>query len=391
MNWATLKYSKSQVDKAGVFLTTTYTEEGHAKAAEYLKKLNESFDVLNNWRATHAFPLNSMQMLLRRMAKSVDKNALVAQRLKRVESILTKLIRFPQMNLSRMQDIGGCRAVVGTVGAVKEIQGKYLKSRTKHEPCPDHDYIESPKEDGYRGVHLIYKYNSPHHPEHNGRRIEIQLRSRLMHCWATAVETVDTFTKQSLKTNQGKEDWKLFFKYMGSVFALAEKTPLVPGTPQNRADLRAEITRMNKDLKVDALLSTYQEASIVLDHEKRPKDARYFLLLRDSEARSVQFIGFRQEQLEDATQMYLDFEKQYKGQPKQAVLVSVDSITALKKAYPNYFGDTRAFLHHLRLFIGTIHGHLRQSLATVPPPTVPPPTVPPPTSPPPTVPPPTVP
>jgi len=39
---------------------------------------------LANWRSTHTFPLNTMQMLLRRIAKSVDKTALIAQRLKRV-------------------------------------------------------------------------------------------------------------------------------------------------------------------------------------------------------------------------------------------------------------------------------------------------------------------
>ena len=31
----------------------------------------------------------------------------------------------------------------------------------------------------------------------------------------------------------------------------------------------------------------------------------------------------------------------------EAVLVSVESITALKRAYPNYFLDTRAFLEAL--------------------------------------------
>jgi len=125
------------------------------------------------------------------------------------------------------------------------------------------------------------------------------------------------------------------------------------------------------------LLGAYQEASVIVDKDKRSKDAKYFLLLWDAEAKKSEFIGFRKENLDAANQMYLDFENAYKGLAKQAVLVSVDSIGALKKAYPNYFGDTRVFLTHLRHFVKKPHAHLAPAFrATVPLPTVPPPTVP---------------
>ena len=42
---------------------------------------------------------------------------------------------------------------------------------------------------GYRGVHLIYRYNSDRKTEYNTLLIEMQLRSQLQHAWATAVET----------------------------------------------------------------------------------------------------------------------------------------------------------------------------------------------------------
>ena len=48
-----------------------------------------------------------------------------------------------------------------------------------------------------------------------GLRIEIQIRSRLQHAWATAVETVDAFSGTSLKTTGGsgseKTDWGRFY------------------------------------------------------------------------------------------------------------------------------------------------------------------------------------
>jgi putative GTP pyrophosphokinase len=69
-----------------------------------------------------------------------------------------------------------------------------------------YDYIAAPKETGYRSVHLIFKYRSQSskHRAWNGLRVEIQLRSRLQHAWATAVETVDTFTRQTLRR---AEEW----------------------------------------------------------------------------------------------------------------------------------------------------------------------------------------
>ncbi len=41
--------------------------------------------------------------------------------------------------------------------------------------------------------------------------IELQLRTRLQHEWATAVETMGTFLQSSLKSSQGPEEWLDFF------------------------------------------------------------------------------------------------------------------------------------------------------------------------------------
>ena len=66
------------------------------------------------------------------------------------------------------------------------------------------DYIDNPKVDGYRGYHLIGAF-----PDKDGDRrlIEIQVRTSIQHDWATALEIVDLFTGQALKSNQGKK-WK---------------------------------------------------------------------------------------------------------------------------------------------------------------------------------------
>jgi uncharacterized protein YbgA (DUF1722 family) len=58
--------------------------------------------------------------------------------------------------------------------------------------------------------------------------------------------------------------------------------------------------------------------------------------------------GYRKQELEQATAHYLEIEKSQANLPgAQTVLVAVDSLSALKRAYPNYFLDTQVFLSSL--------------------------------------------
>ena len=108
------------------------------------------------------------------------------------------------MELARMQDIGGLRAIVRSVAVVKTLELAYKNSRFKHTPGSSKNYLDSPKPDGYRGVHLIYRYQNPIATEYNGLSLELQLRTHLQHAWATAVETMGTFLGQALKSGQGE-------------------------------------------------------------------------------------------------------------------------------------------------------------------------------------------
>ncbi|TON38231.1 (p)ppGpp synthetase, partial [Vibrio parahaemolyticus] len=44
----------------------------------------------------------------------------------------------------------------------------------------------------------------------------------IQHSWATAVEIVDLFTNQSLKSNDGKKEWLEFFKLVSNEFSKIE-------------------------------------------------------------------------------------------------------------------------------------------------------------------------
>src|ERR1035437_8570998 len=207
-----MKYSGEQINAAGIqFIRKDLIDDENAYAAV--------LDVLSYWRSEHEVPLKNALETVQKVALLKDRKAIFAKRLKRSVSIGKKLNRWSTMKLRTMQDIGGGRAIVSNrkklyqifreLKSLKGFKWKDGKHRVK-------DYIESPKEDGYRSVHIIgtFKGETAVH-----RRIEIQLRTYIQHYWATALEIVELFTHQALKSNQGDIQWLNFFKDVGEHFA----------------------------------------------------------------------------------------------------------------------------------------------------------------------------
>lgn len=143
-------FSRNQVNRAGEILVGRgeFTVRDHLWADE----------VLANWRACHGYPINTFQATLRFKLKNGFGESIVAQRLKRAPSIVLKLQRFPDMQLARMQDIGGLRAVLSSVRRVRLLERNYRESSFEHTLANSKNYIDEPKDDGYRGVHLIWVF-----------------------------------------------------------------------------------------------------------------------------------------------------------------------------------------------------------------------------------------
>jgi ppGpp synthetase/RelA/SpoT-type nucleotidyltranferase len=179
------KYSKSKIDKAGEILKIK---------TDTSKEVGEALNILSEWRAYHAIPLSSFAKVLKDRAQKVSHHAIVAQRLKRTPSILLKLSNHKTMRLSAMQDIGGLRVILDSSKEVYELLQLYKRSRSKHSLFSLNDYIEKPKEDGYRSIHLVYKLKKD-----PSLFLEIQLRSQLQHIWATGVEVFGTLKNSSFK------------------------------------------------------------------------------------------------------------------------------------------------------------------------------------------------
>ena len=261
------------------------------------------------------------------------------------------------MKLARMQDIGGLRAVVGSINKVREIEHSYRSSeRLKHELASSKDYIQFPKEDGYRSVHLIYRYRNDRAADYNGLSLELQLRTRLQHAWATAVETMGTFLGQALKSGQGEKQWRGFFTTASAALALVEKSPPVPGYEgRDSANVIEEVARTEKRLHVLEKLRGFAVAADRITAE-RGKGA-FHLVILDSAKRSVRILPYPVSRLEAANEAYAAIERLTKaGEPIEAVLVSAGPIDALRKAYPNYFLDTQEFARQIEKLISSIEG-----------------------------------
>jgi ppGpp synthetase/RelA/SpoT-type nucleotidyltranferase len=335
--WAKREYDKAAVDAAGAILADPKVTSD---------ALDTALVVVNNWRLSHAFPLNTFQSTLRRKATQVDPESLTAQRLKRLRAIRHKLQKHTRnpITLSEMQDIGGCRAVLRTVAQVRELQERYLKGDLKHKLySPIDDYIAEPRFSGYRGVHLIYGYFSDKTEYWNGSKIEVQLRTQMQHAWATAVEIVGFFRQELLKSSEGNHAWKQFFKLMATEIALREKSPIIPGLPSSKKDLRDELQRCVRH--VNALTHLHAFGQGIVDvQEMDIQSAHWFLLELDTLNRRLKITGYTFDAKARASLDYAAVERSLLGSGQHdAVLVSVQSMADLKRAYTNYFLDLRKF------------------------------------------------
>ena len=138
----------------------------------------------------------------------------MAGRIKRLPSIISKLQRLSRIRLSEMQDIAGCRAVLPNVEDAFRAANSLMGSRVKHRLVRTHNYLAKPRRSGYRSLHLVYSYRGAREHTLDELNVEIQIRTRRQHLWATAVETVGTFTREALKSGAGEEDWLRFFALM---------------------------------------------------------------------------------------------------------------------------------------------------------------------------------
>lgn len=331
-----LAYSQREVRRAGETLS--------AKLAwpENREKILDAFRVANSWRDSHLYPMRSMRVSIAQRMRWAQLKGYTAARPKRMTSIRKKLQRFT-MNMEQINDIAGCRAVLddmATVNSVIEI----CKSQLGHEVRQEYPYIKQPKADGYRSHHIVYNFHDgTEHDAFKGRRVELQIRTRLQHSWATAVEAVGLYRGEDMKANEGDPGWLRLFFLMSQEFAYAEKC----GFEDGREARLAEIRKLNGKLGAASVLEDLRNATHYLStYVQEP--ARYYLIHYDNTSKQVTVRGFSSSF--DASAAYAAAEQKIElgDDDAKVVLVEVGKIASLVEAYPNYFGDVALFIRNLR-------------------------------------------
>lgn len=193
------KISKKRVDKIG--------DEIRSNLLKDQTPTDEQLSILQSWRKSYREALNTVNDELNHIMNRIDNQGIITYRIKRIESIFSKLKRFPHMKLSRMHDIAGARCIVSNEQKIYRLLHEIQQSKIINILHID-NYIDHPKDTGYKSIHLRCSCEE--------KIIEIQLRDETQHSWATLVEIVDVIYKTKIKEydddNEGKKGLCLFFK-----------------------------------------------------------------------------------------------------------------------------------------------------------------------------------
>lgn len=345
-------FSKKQVNKSGNFLAQNHDDINELDLDQYLLDLDQHLKVFNSWRSLHSYVMNVIYMNLKRRIQKLEiKEAIIAQRLKRTPSIINKLNRFHGMQLSRMQDIAGVRIIVEKKSDIYKIRDDLI-SKFPHIICDEDNYINVPKPDGYRCLHMIFKIQGLEKQKFNGLSVELQIRTELQHQWATAVEIIGLYKNTSYKSGLGDEKTREFLCVCSNLLALREGTPIDPKYyGKTEKDLCQTLRILNEELNVldylKGLMTSLKHHQTVIKKSK----SKICLLLLKLDEKLLKLQGFKK--VEDAELAYNALEREISQKKKNwdVVLISVNDMESLKKAYPNYYMDSQKFISTIKKFI----------------------------------------
>jgi hypothetical protein len=335
-------YSRKQIDKAGQILLSSKDRAEFETATK----------LIDDWRLNHLPVLKMLEERLNELFKEEGVTFLFpSQRLKLMTSIQDKLDKKPDMKLGGLNDIGGQRYVFTDIESV--YKAKKLISTRPIEGfellAKQYDYIDQPAESGYRSIHLVFKC---HHEDerYDGLRVELQLRTKLQHIWATAVESGEIITGKALKNSQGPTDWLDFFKLTSALFSLGEQCPILAEYKDyDGQSICASLKRIEEQTKCIDLLRAFKAALRSIENNEYAQE--YYILKVDYVKRVVNVSSFAMEDQEKASQYYNELEKKIENHKNAVILVSVDGLKDLRAAYPSYFIDTTEFLEKVESFL----------------------------------------
>ena len=335
-----MKYSRNKLNKAGEIVV----------ANEDIFKVAESITLIDDWRALHQPVLDDLSEQIALILSDNDiPVAFSSKRLKRMTSIVDKLKHNPSMGLGGVQDIGGARFAFEDIPTLlSAYQLLQETSLDRFSLKTTYNYVQRPKESGYRSIHFVYKYHSDDEDK-NGMLVELQIRTRLQHDWATAVETAELISQSPLKASVGDEQWQDYFKLVSAIFARKEKQATSANYANfTEADFCKQYNLVENEHKFTEQLSSLVGAVKIASEHSFNKG--YVVVHIDYENHISRLRHFKAEDIEAANELYSKVESSINRGTGAVVLVSVSDMNELREAYPSYFLNANEFIMALLQF-----------------------------------------
>ena len=226
------------------------------------------------------------------------------------------------MQLNRMSDIAGCRCIIQSNEKVYKLlqvlEQKFIVKTVN-------DYIQSPKEGGYRSLHLIVTL--PNYVE--SKTIEIQLRTHEHHNWSTLVEITDLIYGTKIKETGVDGDLAEFHRLLSYMYNDG-------GLTKEQCERIIEISNSNSYFtRISEIFNkNYFVVRNSWNQVRQSKD-KFFLIAADS-AGTPQILSFGK--FDEAEAAYFEQYRDNEGN-KNIVLTHIDSANfdSISHAYSNYF------------------------------------------------------
>lgn len=339
--------SKSAVRKAGAAIAGNSANQ-------------EDYELVDRWRASHGYVINTFQIFLRRKIEKNEFNIEFAQRLKRRNTVIDKLRRKNSVgksfisDITSMHDFAGCRMIFESLNELYEFRNyvhsprvmRNVEHKLRHEP-DKYNYILSPKVTGYRGIHDVYQHFPRGSARVEGKKpwdglyVEIQYRTRAQHAWATAVEISDLLDGERTKFEMDQSVRGRFFALASEIIArnIEGVSHAFPGSSTD--SLKRELDGLESGLGILQRLDALKQFE---DEEKLGRHNVLNIFRNEQGKLELEVIPFRSAApaIERATAL------EESGNSLNAVYVGSENPRQLRSAYRNYFNDPLDFVKMIR-------------------------------------------
>jgi conserved domain protein (fragment) len=335
------------------------------KLREGIELTEEEKLEFDNFREAHNIIIKLFTIELKKV--NFSERHLTASRNKRIETIISKLCRPEKPKLDRIHDIAGTRIIFENIKSLEDYidileNTELVNFKEKiNEDKNRYNYIKNPKSDGYRSIHKVFYYSSniPYSTLNEksfnleNKKIELQLRTRLQHIWATTVEIYDIINKSNIKTgthNKLETKEGLFFKKCSLVFEGIESN-----------DVEKIKININEIFRDKDLVEIYNRLKGIknIKNIQLPKTLgsdEVFILITDLNKGKTTFFTTEPIEKNDKQDTFLINasyrrleEKNTKGE-YILLLLTLGDIKKLKNVYPNYFLNTNEFISILKKY-----------------------------------------